>query len=102
MKALTAALALHALFGLACLHRAVVRGEWGQSACALLVASSGVYLILGMFRALRHAEAQFERREQAEERRRVFRAMVQADHHSPQAGTASTGTAKPPAARPRP
>ncbi|MDB6135710.1 MAG: hypothetical protein JWM59_3953 [Verrucomicrobiales bacterium] len=97
MKALTAALALHALFGLICLHRAVVRGEWAQSACAFLVASSGVYLVLGMFRALRRAEAQFERREQAEERRRAFREMVKADHR-PGAGTGGTGAAKPPTA----
>ncbi|MDB6135858.1 MAG: hypothetical protein JWM59_4101 [Verrucomicrobiales bacterium] len=57
MKSLTATLALHALFGLVCLHRAVYRGEWAQSACAFMVASSGVYLVLGMFRALRNAEA---------------------------------------------
>ncbi|RYD28100.1 MAG: hypothetical protein EOP86_23580 [Verrucomicrobiaceae bacterium] len=93
MKALTATLALHSLFGLACLHRAVVRGEWRQSACALLVASSGVYLGLGMLRALRKVEDQFERWERAEERRQAFREAVKAEHRR------GAGTAKFPAHR---
>lgn len=98
MKALTATLALHALFGLICLHRAIYRGEWAQSACAFLVASSGIYLALGMFRALRNAEAQFERREKADERRRAFREAVKADHGR----GAGTDPVKPPTARSEP
>lgn len=98
MKALTAALILHALFGLGCLYRAAVRGEWVQSGCAFLVASSGGWLAVGMFRALRKAEAQFERRERADERRRAFRETVKADHgrgagagHGKSSGTPNAG-----------
>lgn len=80
MKALAAVLTLHALFGLICLHRAIFREEWARSACAFVVASSGVYLAVGMFRALRRAGAQFERREKAEKRRREFREAVKADY----------------------
>ena len=99
MRGLTIALVLHALFGLECAYKAFFLGEWGESGCSFLVASSGAYLVLGMLWAVRRGGDQLERQRKAEKRRRVFRNLVRADHRTKTGAFSGAGTAVDPTDR---